>query len=110
MNDKDKRFKLYIPSNVKTRLEFFKGYGIHELILTIITVVALLPISIIVYNLNGNQFLVPVLIEFIGVAGMVIAVTKDKNNLCIINQLKYMIEFAGTQKKFKYKYYDKWRE
>ena len=23
-------YKLYIPSNVKTRMEFFKGYGLKE--------------------------------------------------------------------------------
>lgn len=110
MKENEKKLKLYIPSNVKTRLEFFKGYGVKELIWTISTIVALLPISIVVYMLNGKQFLVPVLIEFIGVAGMVIAITKDSNNLCIVDQLKYMIDFSKSQKKYEYKYYDKWRD
>ena len=46
--------KLYIPSNVKVRLEFFKGYGVKELIATAIVAIALIPISIIAYHL-GNQ-------------------------------------------------------
>ena len=36
MNEHDNEYKLYIPTNVKTRLEFFKGYGIKELISTVI--------------------------------------------------------------------------
>ena len=28
MNDEND-YKLYIPSNVKTRMEFFKGYGVN---------------------------------------------------------------------------------
>ena len=54
MNEHDNEYKLYIPTNVKTRLEFFKGYGIKELISTVIVLVALLPISFIVYKLKDN--------------------------------------------------------
>lgn len=105
----EKEYKLYIPTNVKTRLEFFTGYGVKELIQTIIVFVALLPISIAIYIIKGN-YLIPVLIEFIGVAGTIIATTKDENNLCVVNQIKYLIDFSKTQKQYRYKYYNKWRE
>lgn len=105
----DKEYKLYIPSNVKTRIEFFKGYGVKELIQTIIVLVLLLPVSIIVYIVK-ESYLLPVVIEFIGVAGSVIATTKDENNLCVLNQIKYMIEFSKIQKQYRYKYYNKWRD
>ncbi len=101
--------KLYIPSNVKVRLEFFKGYGVKELIATGIVAVALIPISIIAYNLGNQNYLLPVLIEMFGVVATVVATTKDENNLCIVSQIKYMIDFAKSQKKYDYEYYDKWR-
>ena len=101
--------KLYIPSNVKVRLEFFKGYGVKELISTIWVAVGLIPISIIVYYLGNQNYLLPVVIEMFGVVATVVATTKDENNLCIVNQVKYMIDFAKTQKKYEYEYYDKWR-
>ena len=82
---------------------------IKELISTVIVLVALLPISFIVYKLKDN-FLLPVVIEFIGVAGTIIATTKDDNNLCVVSQIKYMIEFSKIQKQYRYKYYNKWRE
>ena len=105
----EKILRLYIPSNVKTRLEFFKGFGIQEMILVGIVAVCLLPVSFIVYQINGG-ILVPVLIEFIGVSGTVIASSKDDNNLCVIDQLKYMIEFAKMKKKYDYQYFDRWRD
>lgn len=101
--------KLYIHSNVKTRLEFFKGFGIKELISTIIVAIALIPICIISYYLANKNYLVPVLIEIIGIVATVVATTKDDNNLCVVNQIKYLIDFAKMQKTYEYKYYDKWR-
>lgn len=107
MEEKD--YKLYIPSNVKTRLEFFKGYGVKELIITIIVVIALFPISFIVYKIKGS-YLIPIVIEFVGIAGTIIAVTKDDNNLCVVDLIRFMFKFANTQKEYKYKYYNKWRD
>ncbi len=108
MNNENE-YKLYIPSNVKTRMEIFKGYGVKELISTIIVFGCLLPISLIIYKLKGN-LLLPIIIEFIGVAGTIIATAKDENNLCVTRQIKFLIDFANTQKQYRYKYYNKWRE
>lgn len=106
--DNENDYKLYIPSNVKTRLEFWKGYGVKELIYTGIVFLLLLPISLIVYKLKGS-LLLPVVIEFIGVAGTIIATAKDENNLCVTRQIKFLIDFANTQKQYRYKYFNKWR-
>ena len=107
MNNEDD-YKLYIPSNVKTRMEFFKGYGVKELISTIIVFACLLPVSLLIYKLKGN-LLLPVVIEFIGVAGTIIATAKDENNLCVTRQIKFLIECANTQKQYRYRYFNKWR-
>ena len=105
----NEEYKLYIPTNVKTRLEFFKGFGVKELISSIIVMLVLLPGSITIYFIKDN-YLLPVIVEFIGVAGAVIFTTKDDNNLCVVNQIKYMIEFSKIQKQYKYKYYNKRRK
>lgn len=106
--DNENEYKLYIPSNVKIRLEFWKGYGVKELIYTGIVFLLILPISLIVYKLKGS-LLLPVVIEFIGVAGTIIATAKDENNLCVTRQIKFLIDFANTQKQYRYKYFNKWR-
>jgi len=108
LEETDTNIKLYIPSNVKTRLEFFNGFGVKELTIAVIVMIAILPISFAIFKLKGG-YLTPVLLEFIGVAMAVVGTTKDNNNLCVVDQIKYMIKFADMQKVYKYEYYDKWR-
>ena len=108
MNDDNDNYKLYIPTNVKTRLEFFEGYGVQELISTIIVFACLFPVSFILYKVKGN-LLLPIIIEFIGVAGTILATTKDENNLCVVRQIQFLIEFEKSQKTFMYRYFNKWR-
>lgn len=107
--NKLEEYKLYIPSNVRTRMEFFRGYGVKELIYTIIVFACLLPISLIIYKLK-ESLLLPIVIEFIGVAGTIFFTSKDDNNLCVVKQIKFLIDFSKTQKEFRYKYYNKWRD
>ena len=41
----DKENKVYVPKNVKQNLEFFKGFGIKELIITgIVVIITALPV------------------------------------------------------------------
>ena len=105
MDDND---KLYIPANIRTRLEFFKGYGIKELVTTISVVAFSLPIVFAVYKLVST--LAAIILILVIIATSVIAVTKDDNNLCVVQQVKYMIRSAKMQKVFKYKYFDKRRQ
>lgn len=109
MEDKNINTKLYIPSNVKTRFEFIRGYGIHELIVTTVVVAFLIGIALIIYSFT-NDLLVPVLIVLLGTAAMIIITAKDNNNLSVLDIIKNMLEFAGMQKIYEYKYFDKWRD
>lgn len=109
MEDKNINTKLYIPSNVKTRFEFIRGYGIHELIVTTIVVAFLIGIALIIYSFTNN-LLVPILIVLLGTAAMIIITAKDNNNLSVLDMIKNMLEFAGMQKIYEYKYFDKWRD
>lgn len=108
MEDKNINTKLYIPSNVKTRFEFIRGFGISELIVTSIVVAFLIGIALIIYSIT-NELIVPVLIVLLGGAAMVIITAKDTNNLSVLDMIKNMLEFASMQKIYEYKYFDKWR-
>ena len=104
----DSNNNLYIPANIRTRLEFFKGYGVKELVTTIIVVTCFLPIAIILYKCVST--LAAIISVMIIIAVSVISVTKDDNNLCVVEQIKFMIRNTKMQKKFEYKYYDKRRD
>ncbi len=102
----NKQNDLYIPTNVKTKTEFFKGYGVKELVITIIVMASFLPIAFILNTLKGT--VIAVIFMFVLVAGTVIVVTRDDNNLSVAKQLKFMINSANSQKCFRYEYYNKW--
>ena len=104
----DNTNNLYIPANIRTRLEFFKGYGVKELVTTIIVVACFLPIAIILYK--SVSTLAAIISILIIIATSVVSLTKDDNNLCVVKQIGFMMRSAKMQKKFKYKYYDKRRE
>lgn len=104
----DKNNSLYIPANIRTRLEFFKGYGVSELVTTVIVVAFSLPIIFLLYKLKST--LVAIIALLIIISATVISLVKDDNNLCVVEQVKYMIINMKTQKKYEYKYYDKRRD
>lgn len=104
----EKQNELYIPSNIKTRLEFFKGYGVKEMIITLVVMIFSLPIIFALYKLKGT--LIAVILAFIVVAGTVVSVVKDDNNLCVAKQIGFMLKNLRMQKRYSYKYYDKRRE
>ena len=104
----EKQYDLYIPANIKTRLEFFKGYGVKELVITLSVMAFSIPIIFIIYKLVN--LLTAIIFLFVVVAGTIISITKDDNNLCVAKQIGYMIKNSEMQKKFKYVYYDKRRD
>ena len=103
----NKQNNLYIPANIKTRLEFFKGFGIKESVTTITVVAFFMPVIYLIYLFKGT--LISVVSLFVILAGTIIANTKDDNNLCVVDQLKFMIKKSKMQKLYKYRYMDKWR-
>ena len=109
MNDEKISTKLYIPSNVKTRFEFIKGFGFKELTTTSIVVAFLLLIAFIVHSITNN-LIIAVLIVLIGTSAMILISAKDTNNLSVLDMINNMLEFVNMQKLYEYKYFDKWRE
>ena len=109
MNDEKINTKLYIPSNVKTRFEFIKGFGFKELTTTSIVVAFLLLIAFIFHSITNN-LIIAVLIVLIGTSAMIIVSAKDTNNLSVLDMINNMLEFVNMQKLYEYKYFDKWRE
>ena len=39
----EKEYKVYIPKNVKNELEFFRGFGIKELIIIVVGITSAIP-------------------------------------------------------------------
>jgi hypothetical protein len=98
---------LYIPVNIKTRFEFFDGYGVTELIPTIVTTLASGFIALIVHTAT-NSAIIPVLIVLVTIATSVTVLSKGDNNMSVIDQTRCVLRFSREQKKYPYYYTDEW--
>lgn len=100
---------LYIPVNIKTRMEFFDGYGAAELGKSIFVAAIALIAAFFIYSLTANTA-VCVMIFLIAVAASVMAQTKDQNGLSVIDNVRFIVRFMNGQRKFDYEYTPEWGE
>lgn len=97
--------KLEVPTNVKTRIEFFNGFGLNELKSTMIALLISIPIGILVNIVFRNLF-ISILTIFIIVSATVIFTMKDNHNQSVSIMIMNLIKFLKEQKKYKYKRLD----
>ena len=100
---------LYIPVNIKTRFEFFDGYGVKELIPTIIAALVSGFFAFIIHAAAGGAIL-PVLIVLVTIAASVMALAKGENNMSVVDQTKCVLRFSREQKNYPYYYTDEWSD
>ncbi|MCY6356215.1 hypothetical protein [Clostridium sp. ZS2-4] len=99
---------LYIPQGLKTKTEIFDGFGKEELFQAIFATLVAGAIDTIIYMFTKSTAFCVVFI-LSAIAGSVMMLTKDKTNVSVVDQLKFMVRFAKSQKKYSYKYLDEWR-
>lgn len=98
---------LYIPLGLKTRTEIFEGFGKEELFKSIIVSLIAGAIDVAIYLLTKSASFCVVFI-LSSIAGSVLMLTKDKTNISVVDQIKFMVRFDKSQKIYRYKYLDEW--
>ena len=98
---------LYIPVNIKTRFEFFDGYGVKELIPTVIAALVSGFFAFVIHALAGGTIM-PVLLVLITVAASVMALSKGDNNMSVVDQTKCVLSFMRDQRKYPYHFTNEW--
>ncbi len=96
------RETLYIPYGLKNRKEYFPGFGNSELLKTIIMFVIGGMIGALIDSSGENLFFTVILaIVFAGIA--VAIFTQDPNrNICMVDQMKQLIRYIQSQKRFSF--------
>ena len=90
-----------IPTEIKLKTEFFDGYGMQELIKTIVIGVIASIIAYIV-NLFTHQTLFATFFVIGAIVISVIALIKGQNNFSMVDSIKNIIKFNLMQKEYKY--------
>jgi hypothetical protein len=98
---------LYIPVNIKTRFEFFDGYGFRELIPTVAATLASGFFAFAIHAVTGGAIL-PVLTVLVTVAASVMALAKGENGMSVADHTKCVLRFAREQRRYDYYYTDEW--
>lgn len=105
--DKTKE-SLYFPQGLKENREYYDGFGKKELQITGVGTAIGSCIDVIIYLFNNNVLLC-VFIFLAIPATIVMCVVKDTSNISVVDQIKFMIRFSRSQKRFRYIYQDEWR-
>ena len=95
--------KLYIPRGLKLRSEIFNGFGKEELIKSIISSIVFGIIDITIYLITKNT-VISVVFILTTISGTILMLTKDHNNISVVDQVRFLLEYALKQKNYMYKY------
>ena len=90
-----------IPTEIKLKTEFFDGYGMQELVKTIIVGGIASIIAYIVY-LFTHQTLFSTFFVLGTIVVTVIALIKGKNNFSMLDSIKNLLKFSLMQREYKY--------
>lgn len=90
-----------IPRQIRLKTEFFIGFGMEELIKTIIVGAIAGAFAFMLYKITGNT-LISTLIVIGAIVVSVIALIKGNNNFSMIDIIKNYIKFELMQKDYKY--------
>ena len=96
----DKR-TINIPTQVRLKTEFFEGYGVEELIKTIIVLGISSIVEYIIYLIT-KVALVSTLFVIGSVVIAVVFLTKNRNNFSMADNIINIIKYELMQKRYKY--------
>lgn len=90
-----------IPSQIKLQTEFFEGYGMTELIKSIIVLVISSIIAYCIYKITRTTLLATFFV--IGsTAVSVVFVTKNRSGFSLMDNIKNIVKYELMQKGYKY--------
>lgn len=100
LKETDKK-QVKIPRQIRLKTEFFIGFGMEELIKTLIVGAISGVIAYIVYLITA-QTILATLIVIGAIVVAVVSLIKGNNNFSMVDIIKNIIKYELMQKKYKY--------
>lgn len=97
----DNKKQVKIPRQIRLKTEFFVGFGMEELIKTLIVGAIAGVIAYITYTITG-QTIISTMIVIGAIVLSVVALIKNNNNFSMLDIIKNMIKFEFMQKEYEY--------
>lgn len=95
--------KLYIPEKILDSDDYVTGFGVVELTISLVMLIAAIIAGVVIYQINENT-----LVAFMAGIGIeiltVFLVRRDICNENMFDKVKLLVKNSQTQKQFKYQY------
>lgn len=102
--------ELYIPQGIKTRTEYFEGFGMKELIYLIVSVLVTGTIAYIGYSLTLLSIMKAIFIVMVIPTTVVFLTKKTEMNISVLEELLLLIRFHRSQKYYPYIALNEWEK
>ena len=98
---------LYIPLGLKTRTELFEGFGKEEMYQAVFINTFAVIFDIVFYSIAKNVA-VTIIFMITSIAASIMVLTKDKSNVSVLDQIKFLVRFFRAQKIYPYRACKEW--
>ncbi|OKZ81072.1 MAG: hypothetical protein BHW07_03245 [Clostridium sp. CAG_433_25_7] len=95
------KVQVKIPRQIRLKTEFFIGFGMEELIKTVIVGAIAGVIAYILYKIT-NQTILATLLVIGAIVVAVISLVKGNNNFSMIDMIKNIVKYETMQKEYRY--------
>lgn len=95
------KVQVKIPRQIRLKTEFFIGFGMEELIKTLIVGAVAGVIAYILYKIT-NQTILATLLVIGAIVVAVISLVKGNNNFSMIDMIKNIVKYETIQKEYRY--------
>lgn len=95
------KVQVKIPRQIRLKTEFFIGFGMEELIKTLIVGAIAGVIAYILYKIT-NQTILATLLVIGAIVVAVISLVKGNNNFSMIDMIKNIVKYETMQKEYRY--------
>jgi uncharacterized membrane protein len=95
------KVQVKIPRQIRLKTEFFIGFGMEELIKTLIVGAVAGVIAYILYKIT-NQTILATLLVIGAIVVAVISLVKGNNNFSMIDMIKNIVKYETMQKEYRY--------
>lgn len=98
---------LYIPQGIKTRREYFDGFGKEELIYMIVSVLISAVVAYLYYQIFRNIFWAMLIVMIVPTVVVFLSI-KTETNMSVFDEIKLLLEYQKSQKYYPYVALNEW--
>ena len=102
MNEAYQIQKLEIPENIPLRWELFRGFGLPELLRSLVIVALGGLVALLYCSLSSSPFRMLTVVVILLAAAIIAAglFAKQANNLSMYDYIRYAVDFGRSQKQY----------